>query len=420
MDKTPLTRVTRRRLAGKIGAQSAQGRRLWLVAGLLGALAILGTGCSDKPLPNELSAALPLSGGAPVTQPVQATARPTPLPPAKLAELPTPTIAVSAEALNVVALAPDGQVSEPEAPASQPDAPALYTVEAGDTLLGIAMAFDVPMAALQLVNGLGTTTLVRVDQILEIPVGQGWAGASSFWVVHQVEAGETLGEIAALNGLSLAELLAANNGVDADRIAIGQALVLPLRGPQQMLAKAPAAAPATVAPTATPAPVAAAQSEPAPVEPAVAGPTPTAGPLEPAPAPPADVAALPAQIFRLLNVERATYGLPPLTWNGTLARAAQLHADDCFARGWCSHTGSDGSTYKQRMIREGYDPVRWSECWAWYGSAERAVAMWMDEAPPNDPHRRTILNEALTEVGVGVVPGNGFGYYFIADFGTPR
>jgi uncharacterized protein YkwD len=40
--------------------------------------------------------------------------------------------------------------------------------------------------------------------------------------------------------------------------------------------------------------------------------------------------------------------------------------------------------------------------------------------PPNDPHRRTILAEHLTEVGVGVVPGNGHGYYFIADFGTPK
>jgi uncharacterized protein YkwD len=45
--------------------------------------------------------------------------------------------------------------------------------------------------------------------------------------------------------------------------------------------------------------------------------------------------------------------------------------------------------------------------------------IWMDEAPPNDPHRRTILNTALTEIGVGVVQPN-WGYYFFADFGTPR
>ena len=135
---------------------------------------------------------------------------------------------------------------------------------------------------------------------------------------------------------------------------------------------------------------------------------------------PADVAVMPAEIFRLINEQRAMYGLRPLAWNATLARAAQLHADDCYARGWCGHTGSDGSTMKERIIREGYDPMRWSECWAWYGTPELAVAMWMDEVPPDDPHRRTILSTWLTEVGVGVVPGNTHGYYFIADFGAPR
>jgi uncharacterized protein YkwD len=137
------------------------------------------------------------------------------------------------------------------------------------------------------------------------------------------------------------------------------------------------------------------------------------------PAPSADLSALAEEIFQRINAQRAAYGLPPLAWNATLARAAQLHADDCYVRGWCSHTGSDGSTYKQRIIRAGYTPVRWSECWAWYATPEMAVAMWMDEVPPNDPHRRTILSDYLTEVGVGVVPGNGRGYYFIADFGTP-
>jgi len=128
---------------------------------------------------------------------------------------------------------------------------------------------------------------------------------------------------------------------------------------------------------------------------------------------------LAVDVFAHLNAQRAAHGLLPLAWNATLANAAQLHAEDCYARGWCGHTGSDGSTMKERIRRAGYDPGRWSECWAWYGSVAGAVAAWMDEIPPNDPHRRTILSEWLTEVGVGVMPGNGHGYYFIADFGTP-
>ncbi len=301
-----------------------------------------------------------------------------------------------------------------------------YTVEPGDTLIGLALEFAVPMAAIQLSNDMGSETIVRVDEVLKIPREAVWAEASPFWIVHQVVAGETLSELAAQFGLDLTALLVVNGLSDADLIAVGQSLVLPLDGPAEALAVAPA-------PTAVPEPEIVPTSIPdsdvvaeAPAADATAldagtaeDSEPTATPV-PASAPPPDVSALAGEIFRLINEQRAAFGLPPLAWNGTLANAAQLHADDCYVRGWCGHTGSDGSTYKERIIRAGYDPVRWSECWAWYGTPEMAVAMWMDEVPPNDPHRRTILSDYLTEVGVGVVPGSGHGYYFIADFGTPR
>lgn len=334
------------------------------------------------------------------------------------------------EATSVIAEAP----AMPQ-PAREAAVPVLttYTVQPGDTLMGLALEFAVPMAAIQLSNDMGAETTVRVDQVLKVPQEAMWAEASPFWIVHQVVAGETLSELAAQFGLDLAALLDSNGLPDADLIAVGQSLVLPLDGPAEALAAAPA-------PTAVPEPEivatpiseteavaevpaeAPAEAPAADVTDADAGVVESAeltAPAAPEP-PPADVSALAGEIYRLINEQRAAHGLPPLAWNGTLAYAAQLHADDCYARGWCGHTGSDGSTYKERIIRAGYDPMRWSECWAWYGTPEMAVAMWMDEAPPNDPHRRTILSDYLTEVGVGVVPGNGHGYYFIADFGTPR
>ncbi|HDQ73962.1 MAG TPA: CAP domain-containing protein, partial [Chloroflexi bacterium] len=88
-------------------------------------------------------------------------------------------------------------------------------------------------------------------------------------------------------------------------------------------------------------------------------------------------------------------------------------------RGWGSHYGSDGSNVKTRMERAGYYPVRWSECWAQTQSPQKAIDFWMDEVPPNDPHRRTILSTWLTEVGVGVVDPE-WGYYIFANFGQPR
>jgi uncharacterized protein YkwD len=301
-----------------------------------------------------------------------------------------------------------------------------YTVQPGDTLLGIAFEYGVPLAALQLANNLGDSFLIRAGQEMAIPAPRDWVQASRFWIVYLVSAGETLGAVANRYGLSLSDLEAANPGLNVDRISIGQAVVLPLDGPAELIAAANRPRPVTTAsqpPVQAAAPVVepAPPGDAAPAEPDAPSEAPAPPPVPPASAAvPGDVAGLPAEIFRLVNEQRAAYNLPALVWNDTLARAAQRHANDCQARGWCSHTGSDGSSYKQRIIREGYNPVRWSECWAWYGTAVRAVAMWMDEVPPNDPHRRTILNPELTELGVGVVPGNGFGYYFIANFGRPR
>jgi hypothetical protein len=45
--------------------------------------------------------------------------------------------------------------------------------------------------------------------------------------------------------------------------------------------------------------------------------------------------------------------------------------------------------------------------------------MWMDEVPPNDAHRRTLLTTWLTEIGLGVAEAPWGYYYFIANFGRP-
>jgi len=52
-------------------------------------------------------------------------------------------------------------------------------------------------------------------------------------------------------------------------------------------------------------------------------------------------------------------------------------------------------------------------------SPEVAVAWWMDETPPNDPHRSMLLSTWVTEIGVAAVPTGRGDYYFVADFGRP-
>ncbi len=209
---------------------------------LVSVVVLLAAACASTALP-VTQLPRPTATAAPLARStVHEVVVPVSLPTATLVVFPTPTAMVTEPAVNAVV--PTSTI-EPQVPVSE--APLRYTVRAGDTLLGIAMAFDVPMAALQLENELGGATLIHLDQVLEIPAVEMWTDATPFWVVYEVEEGQTLGEIAALNGIGVADLLAANYDIEADRISVGQTLVLPLKGPQEMVVKVtepePSAAP---------------------------------------------------------------------------------------------------------------------------------------------------------------------------------
>ncbi len=145
--------------------------------------------------------------------------------------------------------------------------------------------------------------------------------------------------------------------------------------------------------------------------------TPTATPIPTSTPVPTPVAADgPHLLWQLINQERAQQGLKPLAYNDTLALAAQRHAEDCAQRGYGGHVGSDGAKLRERLKRVGYKRKWVTESWAWARTPQRAVFMWLDETPPDDPHRRMLLSPKLKEVGIGIAASNG-GYYFIADFG---
>jgi uncharacterized protein YkwD len=146
-------------------------------------------------------------------------------------------------------------------------------------------------------------------------------------------------------------------------------------------------------------------------------PAPTPAPAE---SPSAGVETWAAEVFQLINQVRAEDGLPPYTYNETLEQAAQLHGQDCQERGECDHSGSDGSNVETRIRRAGYDPAGQAEVLVYSSSPQAAVAWWMDEVPPDDWHRRTLLSTWVTEIGVAVVPTGRGDYYFIADFGHPN
>jgi uncharacterized protein YkwD len=277
------------------------------------------------------------------------------------------------------------------------------------------------MASIQLTNGLGDSTDLLAGQTLVIPGGLQWFGESVFWLVRVIQAGETLIGLASAYDLTVDEILRVNAISDPALIHPGQQLVLPLArlltasAPQPTLRQAQGEAA-----TATAAALAAADAFSAPAAAAPdAQPAPAPAAAEPAPPPP----ALPSgpedwsgYILASINQVRAEHGLNTLNIAPELTAAAQAHAQDCAQRGWGSHVGSDGAVLKTRLERVGYYGGNYGENWVQALNAERAFEWWYGEIPPNDPHRRNILSSYYTEIGIGIVQME-WGYVFITDFG---
>ncbi len=96
-----------------------------------------------------------------------------------------------------------------------------YTVQRGDTLSGIARAFDMTLDDLRALNGMAPTeSRIRVGEALKV----GGGGSSH---VHVVRPGETLLRIAGHYGVELGDLLRANRLELRSTIFPGQSLTIP-------------------------------------------------------------------------------------------------------------------------------------------------------------------------------------------------
>ncbi|MFM1993939.1 MAG: hypothetical protein RL537_628 [Actinomycetota bacterium] len=110
-----------------------------------------------------------------------------------------------------------------------------YTVKSGDTLLRIASTFGVSVSSIQQLNNLGTSTTIRVGQVLKIPARTGSSTPAPSPTptptptqrTYTVKAGDTLIAIAARFGVSVASITQLNNLSNANSIRVGQVLKIP-------------------------------------------------------------------------------------------------------------------------------------------------------------------------------------------------
>ena len=123
------------------------------------------------------------------------------------------------------------------------------------------------------------------------------------------------------------------------------------------------------------------------------------------------------RLFIYINEARGQFDLPPLNMVQTLNIASQVHTDDMAEYAYTSHTGSDGSTPAERLLWHQYPAGYAGEATAWgFEHPYQAVEFWV-----NSPaHRRIILNEFATDVGVGYTVNYGAPnvWYWTAEFGN--
>ncbi len=125
------------------------------------------------------------------------------------------------------------------------------------------------------------------------------------------------------------------------------------------------------------------------------------------------------QVLDLVNVERVSHGLVPLTFSPELNVAALAHTQRQAADGDIYHTDPlDGSDPGDRISRAGYSFSTWGEnVAAGYRSPESVMLGWMT----SPGHCRNILNPAFTELGVGYVTGGKkYGQFWTQAFARPR
>jgi uncharacterized protein YkwD len=131
----------------------------------------------------------------------------------------------------------------------------------------------------------------------------------------------------------------------------------------------------------------------------------------------------------LINQQRRTHGVPALTEDTRLDRAAQAHTNDMVGHGYFEHVSPSGSSPLQRMLAAGYlrpaDGYQVGENIAWGTLNLATPASIVNDWMHSEGHRANILDRGFRNTGMGIAPavpgnaaGNQPGATYTQDFGT--
>ncbi|MGA9260642.1 MAG: CAP domain-containing protein [Desulfobacterales bacterium] len=123
-----------------------------------------------------------------------------------------------------------------------------------------------------------------------------------------------------------------------------------------------------------------------------------------------------SEVIELVNIERETRNLHPLSYNQELTVAARRHSQDMGDQNYFSHTSQDGREFYERIADAGYDYRSCGEnIAAGFATPAAVVDGWMN----SDGHRANILDPDYCDIGVGyaAVAGNQYYHHWTQDFG---
>jgi uncharacterized protein YkwD len=115
-----------------------------------------------------------------------------------------------------------------------------------------------------------------------------------------------------------------------------------------------------------------------------------------------------SEILRLVNQVRAGYGLPPFTWDATLAAAAQNQAGYMATNNIYSHTGAGGSSPQSRASAAGYPGYATENIVGGTGLTPSQGIVWWQNSPI---HFNTMISQRYIHAGVGFAQGHDQNFY---------
>lgn len=127
-----------------------------------------------------------------------------------------------------------------------------------------------------------------------------------------------------------------------------------------------------------------------------------------------DLLSLGRKLFDLINEERQKRDLRLLSFSPALSQLALDHSKDMASRGRISHASTDGRSYQDRIVNEGYYFIALGENVAFStGYMPELIHKKLMDSPG---HRENILGPSFDQVGIGVVLKKNKGYYITQDF----